>query len=129
MNEPKRLDDDWNREVARRTRDRHWSYMEKMAERGKLWICPWDKYRKYPDGDPEDTVVLCLITGCEWWEWANSHKDWFKVGRWSEKRCAHPISLTDAGREALANRHLYDMEDHHGGLVDPGYVVTPAPPA
>ena len=121
----RRLTDDGARERARGTRDWCWTVMERIDRCVTLWICPWNKYRM--DEGP-DELRLCLFSGCDWWEWANRHKDWFEVGEWSDERCADPVALTDAGRAALADREPYDMEDVHGGLVEPGYVVTPLPP-
>ncbi len=54
-------------------------------------------------------------------------KDWWVIGDWSDQRYAAPVSLTDAGRAALANREQYDLEPVTGGLVEPGWQATPAP--
>lgn len=125
MPDPKRLTDPKARETARRIRDSHWALMERMRDR-TIWVCPWNKYRM--EGGPGE-VRFDLISGCEWFDWVGRHQDWFQVGEWSEERCARAMTLTDAGRAALADREPYDMEDFHGGLVEPGYVVTPSPPA
>lgn len=152
---PKRLTDRRSRMMARRERDSQWEFMERVARERIVWMCPWDKYKKHgprcrtcqssafiPVNDifqcagcktvhkqiPNDEVyVFGLIGSNEFFHWLNSHKDWWKRGRWSEKRCARSIRLTGAGRRALANRHLYDMEEIFGGMVEPGYVVTPWP--
>lgn len=80
------------------------------------------------DQVPDDCVyVFGLIGSNELYGWLSAHKDWWKRGRWSEKRCARSIRITPAGRKALKNRHLYDMEPIHGGMVEPGYIVTPWP--
>jgi hypothetical protein len=77
---------------------------------------------------PDDKVYVFGLLGCnELFAWLAAHKDWWKHGRWSEKRCARSIRLSDAGRKALANRAQYDMEPIHGGMVEPGYIVTPWP--
>lgn len=77
---------------------------------------------------PDDRVyVFGLLGSNELFHWLDSHKDWWKRGRWTEKRCARSIRITAAGRRALKNRHLYDMEPIHGGMVEPGYVVVPWP--
>lgn len=77
---------------------------------------------------PDDRVyVFGLIGSNELFHWLDSHKDWWKRGRWSEKRCARSIRITDAGRTALTNRDRYDMEPIFGGMVEPGYLVTPWP--
>lgn len=141
---------------ARRERDAQWEFMERVAREGVVWMCPWDKYHKHgprcpgicassrfiPEGDgwkcaqcgrviatiPDDHVyVFGLIGSNELFGWLAAHKDWWKRGRWSEKRCARSIRITEAGRKALMNRMLYDMEPIHGGMVEPGYIVTPWP--
>ncbi len=80
--------------------------------------------KKVPD---DDVFVFGLIGSNEFLHWLGGHKDWWKRGRWSEKRCARSIRITDSGRKSLANRALYDMEPIFGGMVEPGYVVTPWP--
>lgn len=153
---PKKLTDRASRLHARAERDSQWAFMERVAREGVVWMCPWDKYRKHgprcpgicrfsrfiAEGDqwkcvqcgrviseiPDDHVyVFGLIGSNELFGWLSAHKDWWKRGRWSEKRCARSIRITDAGRTALKNRRLYDMEPIHGGMVEPGYVVTPWP--
>lgn len=77
---------------------------------------------------PDDGVyVFGLIGSNQFSHWLSDHKDWWKRGRWSEKRCARSIRITDAGRKALESREQYDMEQIFGGMVEPGYVVTPWP--
>lgn len=142
------------RKFARAERDSQWRFMERVAREGVVWMCPWDKYHRHgprcrcesktfkPLGEqwqcaycktvvdrvPDDGVyVFGLLGANEFFHWLDSHKDWWKRGRWSEKRCARSIRITDAGREALKNRHLYDMEPIHGGMVEPGYIVRPLP--
>lgn len=123
---PKRLTDRSSRMFARRTRDAQWAFMERVAREGIVWMCPWDKYGKHKNGD--GVYVFGLIGSNELFDWLAAHKEWWKRGRWSEKRCARSIRITDAGRNALANREQYDMELIHGGMVEPGYVVRPWPP-
>lgn len=152
----KRLTDRSARIMARRERDSQWEFMERVAREGTVWMCPWDKYKRHgprcpglcasksfvPLGEqwqcaqckkvmehvPDDGVyVFGLIGSNEFFAWLHTHKDWWKHGRWSEKRCARSIRITEAGRKALKTRHLYDMEPIHGGMVEPGYVVTPWP--
>ncbi len=140
--------------MARRERDSQWGFMERVAREGVVWMCPWDKHKKHgprcpgicassrfiPEGDewkcarcgrvvpkiPNDRVyVFGLIGSNEFFHWLHSHKDWWKQGRWSDKRCARSIRIADAGRKALRNRTKYDMEPIFGGMVEPGYAVIP----
>ena len=122
---PKKLTDRSSRLFARRQRDSQWKFMERVAREGVVWMCPWDKYSRHKDGD--GVYVFGLIGSGEFFHWLSDHKDWWKRGRWSDKRCARPIRITEAGRLALVNRVLYDMEPLFGGMVEPGYVVTPWP--
>jgi hypothetical protein len=101
-------------------------FMERVAREGKVWMCPWDKYGRHKNGD--GVYVFGLIGSNEFHAWLRSHADWWIHGRWSAKRCARSIQITDVGREALKHRQLYDMEPIHGGMVEPGFVVTPARP-
>ncbi len=122
---PKRLTDRSSRMFARSQRDAQWQFMERVARERVVWICPWDKYRRHKDGD--GVYVYGLIGANEFLSWLAAHKDWWKRGPWSEKRCAQSIRLTDAGLQSLENREQYDMEQIHGGMVEPGYIVTPWP--
>jgi len=122
---PKRLTDRTMRMIARRERDGQWEFMERVAREGIVWMCPWDKYGRHKNGD--GVYVFGLLGSNEFYHWLDSHKDWWIRGRWSEKRCARSIRITDAGRKALKNRGRYDMEPIFGGMVEPGYVVTPWP--
>jgi hypothetical protein len=99
--------------------------MERCAEHNPLWFCVWNK-----GGRPEasDEWRDGLITGMEIQAWMARHRDWFKIGRWNEKRYARSIRLTNAGRAALANRADFDMEPVFGGLVEPGWQCVPAKP-
>lgn len=138
--EPKRLTDKTSRVIARRKREGQWEFMERVAREGAVWMCPWDKYGKHENqprskakirtdavNDGDGVYVFGLLGSNEFFHWLDSHKDWWKRGRWSEKRCARSIRITDAGRKALRVREQYDMEPIFGGMVEPGYVVTPWP--
>lgn len=97
-----------------------------LIPHGEQWQCT--NCQTVMDSVPDDGVyVFGLIGANELYQWINNHKEWWKKGRWSEKRCARSIRITDAGRKALKNRHLYDMEEIHGGMVEPGYIVRPWP--
>ncbi len=120
----KRLTTKADRMDARRTRDSQWEFMERVAREGVVWVCPWDKKRRHGADGVHSEGLLCWPDFSSWLE---SHKDWWRPGRWSERRCAFSVRLTDAGRAALSQRELYDMEPIHGGLVEPGFVVTPWP--
>ena len=134
---PKRLSTKHHREIARRVRDSQWKFMERTEKFGTIWVCWWNKngYHKpspaaqYPDGSGyrADMLICGLIDGCKLAEWLNSHSDWWVIGEWSNERYAAPISITAAGRAALENRGLYDMEPVTGGLVEPGWTTIPNP--
>lgn len=100
--------------------------MERCAKHDPLWFCVWNK-RRLPE--QADEWRACLMTGMDKFEWMDKHPEWFVRGYWDDDRYAIPVQLTDAGREALENRELYDMEPVSGGFVEPGYVVTPLPPS
>lgn len=121
--QPKILRGRANREMARHIRERQWLFMARAAEHNPLWFCVWNK-----TGQPElaDEWRDALISGMEIMEWVRSHPSWFRVGRWSEKRYARPVRLTDAGHAALANREPHDMEPVYGGMVEPGWQCIPA---
>lgn len=121
---PKVLRKKWQRENARRTRDAHWRMMERAAEHNPLWFCVWNKKRLPELADEERHG---LLDGLEMLAWTDQHPDWFIKGEWSDERYAFPLYLTEAGRQALTEREKYDMELVHGGLVEPGFVVTPIP--
>ena len=122
---PKNLDDKkWWREHARQIRNTQWRLMERMEERGTLWICPWNKRRLPTQADEFRDGLLGWMEKGTWFE---KHADWFLIGEWNEDRDARPYQLTNAGREALNNRELYDMEPVEGGMVNPGWQATPIP--
>lgn len=122
---PKRLTSQKDREMARHMRDFQWGFMERVSKLGTVWVCWWNKNRHHTEDKP-DLLICGLIDGCELIEWLHSHEDWWIIGEWSDERYAAPVSLTDAGKTALANREQYDMELVTGGLVEPGFCVMPA---
>lgn len=112
------------RKHARASRDYQWHFTERVAELGTLWFTPWEKNRR-PQGPDEWRDGL--LTGMDIVRWYSQHPDWFVVGEWDNDRAARPISITDAGRAALANRAQYDMEPYAGGMIEPGWVAVPTP--
>jgi hypothetical protein len=128
--EPKQLTSDDNRAMARRMRDTQWAFMEKVNRLGTVYVCWWNKNRRHDDTQPlpEDLQVCGLIDGLELLAWLKSHPDWWTIGAWSKERYAAPVSLTGAGRRALRQRSRYDMEPVTGGLVEPGWIASPARP-
>jgi hypothetical protein len=126
---PRRLTSRNDRQMARHMRDGQWEFMARVVELGTVWVCWWNKNRSHNDTKPlpPDLKVCGLIDGMELLEWLNSHKDWWVIGEWSDERYAAPVSLTDAGRAAFAERHRYDMELVTGGLVEPGWCAMPLP--
>lgn len=124
MAEPRLLTDDNARKMARHMRDEHWAFMERLAREGTVNVCLWNKNRQE---ERPDELRLCLISGMELMEWVRRHQDWFVLGENNLERHTFPVSLTDAGRAALLNRDLYDMEPVYGGLVEPGWQAIPFP--
>lgn len=124
---PRILDDPQSRQMARNMRDHNWEVMERVAKLGTLWMCWWNKNRHHDRTTaPPDLQIFGLIDGMEFLKWTRTHKDWWVIGEWSDERYAAPVSLTDAGRLALTERYKYDMEPVTGGLVEPGWIATPA---
>jgi len=121
---PKELTDESSRRRARAVRETHWRFMERCALHAPLWFCVWNK-RGLPEASDEWRDGL--MTGMDILAWMHAHPTWFSDGPWDDGRYARPVSLTPAGHEALTQRDRYDMEPHHGGLVEPGYVVVPWP--
>jgi hypothetical protein len=121
---PKKLTSKNMRQIARNIRNAQWGMMEKMQKFDTIWFCVWNK-RRLPEAP--DEIRCGLIDGMELLSWTDTHSDWFEKGEWNDERYAMPIKLTDAGRDALNNRALYDMEPVHGGLVEPGFIVIPLP--
>lgn len=126
--EPKRLDTPEWRLMARRMRDHQWEIADRVLEHDPLWICWWNKNRHFDETKPlpADLLVCGLITGLELLAWFKNHADWWDIGEWSAERYAAPVRLTAVGRATLAEREKYDMEDVTGGLVEPGWIATPA---
>jgi len=123
--EPKKLTSQDNRRMARFMRNRHWLFMEKVDEFGVIWFCCWDKDQRHKP--PAPNVVVDGLLGAGYLDFMCQHKDWFKRGRWSEKKYAVSVRLTPAGIEALKNWTQYDMEPVYGGLVEPGWQAIPTP--
>jgi len=96
--------------------------MERVSALGTLWFCVWNKARREELADEHRT---CLTSGLEIMAWIDSHPNWWIKGEWSDERYAFPLQLTAAGRAALAEKDKYDMEPVTGGLVEPGFIVTP----
>lgn len=123
---PKQLRDKESRLMARRVRDSHWKFAERVARAGTLWVCWWNKDRHHDENNlPPDLEVFCLISGMELLDWIKRHRKWWRIGKWSDKRYAAPVRLTPTGRRALANRAKYDKEPVSGGLVEPGWEAVP----
>lgn len=122
---PKRLTSKFDRDDARRMRNHHWMFMEKIAEFGTVWFCCWDKDRRHSNPAPD--VEVDGLIGWGILDWMNSHSDWFERGEWDDSRYASPIRLTSAGAAALENWKAFDMEPINGGLVEPGWIAVPTP--
>lgn len=122
--QPKNLRSKADREMAREARDFHWSFMERLDRQGTVHVCPWNKYRHE---ERPDELRLSLIDGEELIAWLRAHPEWFQIGPQNTERWTNPISLTEAGRQALKDRDKYDMEPVFGGLVEPGWQAIPSP--
>ena len=123
---PKRLTKRSDRKMARSVRDHQWVFMAKVYRLGKVWFCPWNKDHKLDTSNlPENYEVHGLITGMQYLEWFSTHRDWWIIGRWREKKYARSIRLTEAGRKAFDERFKYDEELVTGGLVEPGWCSLP----
>lgn len=123
--EPRRLDSENMRKIARAIRERQWELAERAQKHDPVWFCVWNKAAK-----PElrDEIRCGLIEGMELLQWMDvQHPEWFEKGEWSTERYAFPVRLTEAGRRALTNRGAYDMEPVFGGLVEPGWQAIPFP--
>jgi hypothetical protein len=123
---PKQLNSDDDRRVARNVRDSQWEFMERCKAHHPLWWCVWNKERR---PELEDEWRSGLLDGMEILDWIESHRTWFRVGKWSDARYARPIRLKPAGLDALEHKEMYDMEPVRGGLVEPGYETIPLPSA
>jgi hypothetical protein len=126
---PRVLTTDDDRQMARQMRDKQWAFADRVAQHGTVWCCWWNKSGRHDTSKPlaDDLMVCSLLTGMELLEWLQSHPDWWVIGEWSDDRYAAPVTITDAGRAALAERDIYDMEPVYGGLVEPGWQCIPAP--
>lgn len=122
--QPKRLTKLHDRQMARYARDEQWNFMARVIQCGTIWFCPWDKHG-FHKREAVNEDFHGLIDGCERLEWLNTHPDWWVIGDWVEKRCARPIMITEAGILAFIDWPLYDQELVTGGLMEPGYIVTP----
>jgi hypothetical protein len=127
MSAPVLKEDAESQAMARRMRDGHWAFADKVLEQGTVWFCWWNKARRHVAPYPADVVVTGLIDGLELLDWLKGHEDWWIIGEWDDARYAAPVQLTEIGRRALAERHLYDLEPVNWGLVEPGYTAVPAP--
>lgn len=123
--ETKLLKDDSSRDRARHIRDYQWRLMERMQEHDPLWICYWNKARLEPEANEERMDLIGAMEVMEWFH--RRHRDWVEIGKEANPRQAFPCRLTEAGRQALANRQLYDMEHVEGGMVEPGWKAFPFP--
>ena len=101
--------------------------MERVAQSGKIWLCPWDKYGYFKKETPMNTVVYDLFSSLELFGWLKSHSNWWVIGKWNEKHYAYPITITTAGRKAFEEWEKYDMEYVTGGLIEPGWRAKPSP--
>ena len=129
--EPKWLIEERDRKMARHIRDRQWEMLELIALHNPLYICWWDKARRYKvkTDTPPDVWACGLIDGMRMLRWLKAHPDWTQIGEWSDERYAAPVHITDSGRDALANRECYDMEPVEGDLVEPGWRAIPLDPS
>ena len=120
--EPKKMTDRDARERARLIRDRQWRIMEKADKYGAVWCRTASRWLE----PKEDEEHYGYIAAEELFAWFRElHPDWLIVGARDETRKAYPITLTDAGRAALANRDTYNMEPVYGGMVEPGWQAIP----
>lgn len=123
--EPVLHDDAEHRDMARTIRDRQWRFADQAAEHGTLWFCWWDKGRRHQGKDRPDLWVSGLIDGLEILSWLDKHPDWWIIGKWDDAQYAAPVQITEAGRQALAERERYDLEPVDWGLVEPGHRAIP----
>ena len=107
-------------------RDFHWKTLERIAEHDPLEICWWDKYRRHKREKPDNLLALSPMR-VDLARWLRDHADWIEEGSWSDETCSMPYRITDAGREALANRGRHDSEPVYGGMIEPGWQAEPLP--
>jgi hypothetical protein len=112
------------RSWARRTRDDHWEFMERLARYGIVHVCPWAKHRSSSAGQNE--LIECPLTWCEFATWIQQHRSWFRWGAWDDRRQTVAYWLTPAGRAAARRKPARDDAlPVHGGLVEPGWKARP----
>lgn len=119
--QPRRLNDRFSRQIARRTRDGQWDLMRRLARQGIVHICTWNKKRR-PEGRNE--IRYCLMGWFEDAAFIRAHRNWFGRGPWDDARDTFPMWLTPAGRAALKGLPD-DRKPVFGGLVEPGYQCIP----
>lgn len=120
---PRILTDRYAMQTARRERDFHWALMERMARRGIVHICPWDKKRL---ATRQNEHRCGLIDWFELAAWLRQHRSWFGQGAFNRARDTFPCWLTPRGRAALRKRRRRDdLAPVLGGLVEPGFQVQP----
>lgn len=113
------------RRVARRVRDDHWMFMERLARYGVVHVCPWAKNRSSKAGPNEAIEGLLGWNEFASWLWGE-HRPWFGRGTWDERRQTWAYWLTAAGRSALRRRSPRDDAlPVYGGLVEPGWSARP----
>jgi hypothetical protein len=126
--EPVFHDDLQHRQQARNMRNAQWAFADLVLQHGTVWFCWWDKDRRHADASTHraNLYVTGLITGVDLLDWMNRHEDWWQIGEWCDSQYAAPVQLTEVGKVAIQNRHLYDMEPVYWGLADPGHCAIPA---
>lgn len=123
MKPRRKLNDKFDRQGARRTRDWHWNFMARLARRGIVHVNLWNKYNQK---EWRNELRLCLISGLELMDWISSHRSWFGWGPHRHDRHTFPCWLTAKGRRALrARSRSHDRAPVLGGLVEPGYQAQP----
>lgn len=112
------------RHVARRVRNDHWEFMERLARYGIVHVCPWAKHRSNRAGPNE--IIEGPLTWGEFATWIKQHRPWFLWGAWDDRRQTVSYWLTPAGRAAVRRRPARDDSlPVHGGLVEPGWSARP----
>lgn len=110
---------------ARWVRDRQWAFADQVASSNPLWWCWWNK-NKHHKVERSDLYLSGLLDGMELRVWLETHPDWWQIGEWDEDHFAAPVRLTAAGKRALNNRHLYDLEPVQFGPSHNCYFTVPA---
>lgn len=118
----KKLNDRWDREIARRIRDEQWQFMADVQRVGILHVCTWNKARRLSQ---QNERRFCLMGWLDIASWMRAHRTWFRTGPWDRSRDTFSISLTSAGRAALRRRATrHDQAPVTGGLVEPGHTTA-----